>query len=127
MTRGVVGIFVLLCAAFLGARAAAAQTSFQAGLDAYQRGDYGAALEQWRPLAEAGEGQAQYRLGAMYAGGLGVPQSLAEAVKTNGLDKYIALQAAQRPAESARADVDAGEALDVGFKWRSHAWDRRRG
>ena len=44
--------------------------NFDKGLDAYQRGDYVTALQEWRPLAEQGSPPAQYRLGTMYAYGI---------------------------------------------------------
>jgi uncharacterized protein len=52
---------------------------FQAGLDAYQKGDYVTAAKEWRPLAEAGDPSAQFNLGLLYLDGHGVPQSSAEA------------------------------------------------
>jgi uncharacterized protein len=48
---------------------------------AYQRGDYTTALRLLRPLADRGVAEAQYELGFMYYGGLGVPQSYVDAVK----------------------------------------------
>ncbi len=51
-----------------------AWADFQAGLDAYERGEYDTALKEFRPLAEQGDAQAQYNLGVMYANGQGVPQ-----------------------------------------------------
>jgi TPR repeat protein len=56
-----------------------AVADFQAGLDAYQKGDYVGATKEWRPLAEAGDPIAQYNLGLLYLDGHGVPQSSAEA------------------------------------------------
>ena len=53
---------------------------YQKGLDAYNRGDYQAALREWRPLAEQGHADAQARLGLMYDLGLGVAQSNTYAV-----------------------------------------------
>lgn len=47
---------------------------FDKGLDAYKRGDFAAALQEWRPLAEQGSPPAQYRLGTMYAYGIVVPK-----------------------------------------------------
>ncbi len=38
---------------------------FQAGSDAYKRGDYDSALEEWRLLANQGHATAQYNLGRM--------------------------------------------------------------
>ena len=39
---------------------------FEMGFAAAQRGDYAAALLEWRPLAEQGDADAQYNLGLMY-------------------------------------------------------------
>ena len=58
-----------------------AAQDFQKGLTAYQAGDYATALQEWKPLAEAGDAIAQYNLGVMYSNGKGVPQDYAEAVK----------------------------------------------
>ena len=54
---------------------------FDAGVAAVERGDYAAALEEWRPLAEQGLADAQYNLGVMYDEGEGVAQDDAEAVR----------------------------------------------
>jgi hypothetical protein len=51
------------------------------GLAAYRRGDYDAALREWRPLAEQGYDRAQYSLGLMYINGQGVHQDYKEAMK----------------------------------------------
>jgi len=40
--------------------------------DAFERKDYATALRLWRPLAEKNDVEAQIRMGAMYADGLGV-------------------------------------------------------
>lgn len=49
------------------------------GLKAYKRGDYATALEEWRPLAEAGHAGAQYNLGFNYVQGKGVAKDLVQA------------------------------------------------
>lgn len=75
---------------------APAQTAdFQAGLEAYERGDFAAALHEWRPLAEQGHAWAQHNLGAMYVRGSGVPQDDIEAVKWTRKAAYQGLVAAQ--------------------------------
>jgi uncharacterized protein len=51
----------------------------------YNSGDYATALRLIRPLADQGKAGAQYVLGAMYFGGLGVPQDEAEAVRWSRL------------------------------------------
>jgi TPR repeat protein len=56
-----------------------AHADFQAGLDAYDRGDYTTAVKEWQPLAEAGNGEAQTKLASLYFQGLGVPQDYAKA------------------------------------------------
>jgi uncharacterized protein len=43
------------------------------GIDAYQRGDFASAVGAWRPLAIAGDADAQYNLGQAYRLGRGVP------------------------------------------------------
>ena len=57
------------------------RADFQAGLDAYERKDYNTALEEWQPLAQKGESNAQFRLGEMYFKGEGVPQDYAVAIE----------------------------------------------
>jgi TPR repeat protein len=54
---------------------------FKKGLAAYKVGDYDAALEEWRPVAEMGNASAQYKLGYMYKTGKGVPLDYGGAVK----------------------------------------------
>lgn len=51
------------------------------GVEAYDRGDYGAAVEEWRPLAEQGVASAQFNLGHLYFEGSGVLQDYREAQK----------------------------------------------
>ena len=48
---------------------------FQAGVDAYKRGDYDTPLKELQPLAEQGHMEAQFNLGLMYYKGLGVSPS----------------------------------------------------
>lgn len=51
------------------------------GIEAYEAGDYAAALQEFRPLAEAGNSTAQFNLGWMYESGEGAPQDYEEAAK----------------------------------------------
>ena len=50
------------------------------GLAAFKAGDYEAALEEWKPLAQAGFPEAQYQLARMYHRGYAV-QDDAEAAR----------------------------------------------
>jgi TPR repeat protein len=54
---------------------------FRKGLEAVQKGDYVTALKEFTPLAEQGNADAQYNLGAMYYHGQGVSQDLKAALK----------------------------------------------
>ena len=58
-----------------------AWADFQAGLDAYNRGDFAEAYKQFLPLAEQGDAVAQLNLGFMYENGRGVPQDYGEAIR----------------------------------------------
>jgi TPR repeat protein len=57
---------------FLFGVAAAGQ--FEDGIGALQRSDFAVAMRLLRPLAAAGNANAQFNLGWMYANGKGVPQ-----------------------------------------------------
>jgi len=70
MSRYLILVFCLLLAAPLPARA-----DFDAGVAAYERGDFEAAMTEWLPLAEAGDAEAQYRIGRLYDRGEGVEES----------------------------------------------------
>ena len=53
--------------------------TLDAGIHAYESRDYARAYRIWRPLAENGEANAQFHLGALYFEGRGVDRNLAEA------------------------------------------------
>ena len=58
----------------LGAGSALADV--KKGVDAWQAGNYAAAIAEWRPLADAGDADAQFNLGQAYKLGRGVPMNL---------------------------------------------------
>ena len=49
------------------------------GYQSYLKGDYQAAYEEWLPLAELGDAEAQFNLGVMYDEGAGIDQDLVKA------------------------------------------------
>ncbi len=51
------------------------------GYQSYLKGDYSAAYEEWLPLAELGDAEAQYNLGVMYDEGAGRKVDLALAAE----------------------------------------------
>ncbi|MDP6591354.1 MAG: tetratricopeptide repeat protein, partial [Alphaproteobacteria bacterium] len=61
--------------------AAPVHADFEDGYRAHERGDYATALSEFRPLAEAGNVDAQRFLGMMYFEGRGVPKDIAEGEK----------------------------------------------
>ncbi len=63
------------------AAALPAWADYQTGVDAYYKGDFQAAYNEWLPLAEAGDAVAQNSLGALYDHGLGVMEDNAEAAR----------------------------------------------
>jgi TPR repeat protein len=73
--RKFVGVALLAAAAITPAWAG----PLEDGIDAYKEGDFVKALQIWRPLADGGNVEAQYRLGIMYAEGKGVAPDDGEA------------------------------------------------
>lgn len=58
---------------------APASADVKQGVDAYSRGEYRKAVDEWRPAAIAGDADAQFNLGQAYTLGRGVPVDIAMA------------------------------------------------
>ena len=76
---GTVGAAVAVLALNLAGQDVA-HADVRAGVEAYQRGDYAAALREWRPLADKGDPDAQFNLAQAYKLGRGVPADLDTAI-----------------------------------------------
>ncbi|MBY8821113.1 SPOR domain-containing protein [Sphingomonas colocasiae] len=63
----------------LASLTAPALADVKAGVDAWQRGDYAAAIKEWRPAAIAGDPDAQFNLAQAYKLGRGLPVDLKQA------------------------------------------------
>jgi cell division septation protein DedD len=50
------------------------------GVDAWQQGDYARAIAEWRPLAQAGDADAQFNMGQAYKLGRGVQSDMSTAI-----------------------------------------------
>src|SRR5437764_3321149 len=95
--------------------------SVKAGIDAWQRADYPGAIAIWRPLAEAGDADAQFNLGQAYRLGRGVP-----------LDLSVAKVWFERAARSGHVDAETTLGLltfqngdrVTGLKWLKAAADQ---
>jgi TPR repeat protein len=72
-------LFIVIVFTVLAAPAGA--QDFKTGLAAYDRGDFAAALKEWRPLAERGDARAQYNLGVVLFNGQGVAHDPVKAVE----------------------------------------------
>jgi len=75
-----------------------AQPSVRAGVDAWAAGNYEEAIRQWRPLADAGDADAQFNLAQAYKLGRGVPVN-------NNLAEQWYERAARRGHEEAGANL----------------------
>jgi TPR repeat protein len=69
----------LLGSVVLSLAAAPAFADTAAGLTAFKNKDYSKAYKEWKAAAEAGQAEAQFDLGVLYAQGLGVRRDLTEA------------------------------------------------
>ena len=116
-------IFVALVAFVVPAGAQSLEESMKSAAGAYERKDFAAAIAVWRPLAEAGNAEAQTLLGAMYWSGEGVPRDHREAAR-------LYLRAAQKGYARAQNNIGYmygfGEGIppldDVqAYKWLSLA------
>jgi hypothetical protein len=58
-----------------------AHGGWEEAVDAYNRGDYAVAAQEFQPFAEQGQATAQYILGWIYQNGEGVPQDYAESAR----------------------------------------------
>ncbi len=83
MKRTWLGLSVVVGLVFMLASPVLAD--FQAGLDAYERGDYHTAMKEWRPLANQGDASAQYHLGVLYERAQGIPRDYQEALRLHRL------------------------------------------
>ena len=69
----------LVLAALAMGLAAPALADVKAGVDAWSRGYYAAAVREWQPAADKGDPDAQFNLAQAYKWGRGVPQDFARA------------------------------------------------
>jgi len=107
------------------ALAAPARADLEAGLAAYDAEDWATALHELLPEAEAGNAEAQYRVGRIYRMGLGVPADVSSAIRwyeagaRNGSNKAMyGLGRLFKVGEQVPRDLERAEC------WHRHAADR---
>ena len=98
-----------------------AAQDYEAGLEAYERGDYAAALGEFRLLAEQHDASAQSALGSMYHFGQGVVRDYVQA----HLWWSLAARQGNRAATKARNNVaksmtpeQIAEAQNLAREWK---------
>jgi TPR repeat protein len=74
-------IKILIVTMFLTAFGGITYADFNDGWVASEEGDYKTAFNEWKPLAEQGDTDAQHNLGWMYGNGKGVLKDYKQAVK----------------------------------------------
>lgn len=89
--------------------ACAAASDLQSGVDAYTAGNFTEAVGHFRPLAEAGDPQAQFNMGVLAFKGHGVPRDLVASyawLTASGRQGFVF---ACRYRNRVRADMTAGQ------------------
>lgn len=79
MTKRALTTLAAAVVTFAALPAIALATDVRAGVEAWARGDYAKAVEEWRGPAIAGDADAQFNLGQAYKLGRGVPVDLRQA------------------------------------------------
>ena len=79
--KSIAAIRILLAGLLIAHVAGPVSAGFEDGIAAYRRGDYGAAMRQFRGLAEQGHVGAHAAIGDLYRDGHGVAQDYAQATK----------------------------------------------
>lgn len=106
----------LLAAALVVLVVCPAVADFADAIEAYDQGDYATTFAESRPLAAAGDADAQYILGFLYERGEGVARDLTRAYAWYGLaarqgDAFAAQALAQLARRMSAAEVTEAEAF----------------
>lgn len=72
--------WIAMTALSIGTAATPAIADVKTGVDAWQQGDYAKAIGEWRPLAQAGDPDAQFNMGQAYKLGRGVSADVTTAI-----------------------------------------------
>jgi len=122
MTKTWLGLSIVVGLGFV--LASPAWADFQAGVDAYNGGDYDTALKEFRPLAERGKAVAQWSLGIMYERGRSVPQDYVQAYRWYTLAAAKGLKEAVKGRdllEKRMTPTQIAEAQRLARKWKAKA------
>ena len=114
----------IIITAILGfSQIAYAADDLQMGVDAFNKKDYAQALKILQPLADAGDAQAQFTLGAMYGQGMGVDRDRAKSLELvtksadqgnlDGMERLVMAVAFKPGADDAEVDAIFDRALKL--------------
>ncbi len=107
----------IAAAAFAACLAAPAAADVKAGVDAWNAGNFAAAVAEWRPLADRGDADAQFNMGQAYRFGKGVPKDLR-------ITQSWYQKAAQQGHEKAQANLGI-LLFDTGKRAEAMPWIRK--
>ena len=71
--KNVIRSIYFILAVFVGTAGVGHAADFDKGIAAFDKGDFAAALIEWKPLAKKGDADAQFNVGLLYEQGKGVP------------------------------------------------------
>lgn len=110
--------FALAAAVAAAATALTGPLAAGDGMQAFERGDYKAALQVWRPFAEQGSARAQYNLSIMLEKGLGLEKNPDMALKWLSLAADSgSLLAQRRLADMYDTGTGVAKNLKLAHKW----------
>ncbi len=111
LRSGLPGIAILQRCFGIGLMVVVGCTSadFNAGLNAYQNGDYEQSFVEWSKAARTGNGDAQYRLGTLYEDGVGTRQDLMQAYKWYEIAARAGVQFASDSRDSTAQRLNADQ------------------
>jgi TPR repeat protein len=83
LARDAVAVMALGAVVLLAVPSSGSRAGYEEGKRAFRAGNFKGALAEWRPLAAAGNSDAQYALGTAFTKGQGVPKD-----RKKGLEWY---------------------------------------
>ena len=116
-----IALALILAAASGAAQERTPADPFQEGVRAYANRDFARAIHHWGPLAQRGDGSAQFNIGRMYARGEGVQRNLPEAYKWFTLAALAGRSQAERARQAigrTMTPVQMAEGLRRAEAWR---------
>jgi TPR repeat protein len=119
-----IALALMLAAASVAAQDRPPADPFQEGVRAYSNRNFARAIHLWGPLAQRGDGSAQFNIGRMYARGEGVQRNLPEAYKWFTLASLAGRPEGERARQAISRNMTPVQMAD-GLR-RAEAWRQQR-